>query len=505
MNKNIEISFVHGLGDCSNAAHLLQLWKRRGYEIWVNSDLNKKALFEAAGFHFDSGPGYAVHPWSHPPNPPLPALLDSWTGNKTGWNLKQPPLPDIGSPAELWSELCSVRLALASAVTDEDHRLVNSFTKDLMAPVVLVHTRGNNMPGTKNLSTELEEDIYSALLDQTPASLILLDWDRRVARCHRWRVRHLEEDFQRLELGALWLLMERSACLVCIDSGPLHFARFSRIPAIGLWTQHHPAHYALPSNRAIHLVESSNGSRVWNIHRRHSFSVVEIPKHSGNEVAKWVNRILDSRPNRICCSIGPELLLESMIEKCNHRFGGPNGDCDRDRTFPLFMRLAQRCAESHPGSGPQILSTGSIRQEEDWTAGFSDYLFGYWLGQVGGSLKVVEIDPKRADFARAWTAPYPVEVHTSHSHDFLRQYSGPLLDGFYSDSLDLGESGYADCCLGEVQLVLQHLRRGAPILIDDSYYGGRAWHGKGALAIPYLMQQGWRVGYSGHQTLLLRD
>ena len=48
MNK-ISVAFDHGLGDCSNFAHQIPLWIRRGYTVDVQCAYDKAPLFIAAG------------------------------------------------------------------------------------------------------------------------------------------------------------------------------------------------------------------------------------------------------------------------------------------------------------------------------------------------------------------------------------------------------------------------------------------------------------------------
>ena len=103
------ITFFHGLGDSSNAAHLFSLHTRRGHRIAVQCTDDKACLFEAAGCELVSSAASA-HPWEHAPAAGPPGHSDHWSGNKTAWNVSRPPLPDIGGYAELWDELCSTKL-----------------------------------------------------------------------------------------------------------------------------------------------------------------------------------------------------------------------------------------------------------------------------------------------------------------------------------------------------------------------------------------------------------
>src|SRR5689334_7072347 len=49
MNTDISLRFVHGLGDCSNFAHMIPLYLSRGYTIEVEAAPDKWPIFLAAG------------------------------------------------------------------------------------------------------------------------------------------------------------------------------------------------------------------------------------------------------------------------------------------------------------------------------------------------------------------------------------------------------------------------------------------------------------------------
>ena len=49
-SQAFQLWFDHGLGDCVQMAHVLDLYRRRGYDIQVHYEPNKQAVFETAGF-----------------------------------------------------------------------------------------------------------------------------------------------------------------------------------------------------------------------------------------------------------------------------------------------------------------------------------------------------------------------------------------------------------------------------------------------------------------------
>lgn len=169
---------------------------------------------------------------------------------------------------------------------------------------------------------------------------------------------------------------------------------------------------------------------------------------------------------------------------------------DRERSMSLALRPLV-------GGTPLIVETGCQRQDDDWSAGMSTQVFGYFLKHNGGHLISVDNDAAHVDFARSRIEGLPVEVVLSDSRDWLRDYAGPMIELLYLDSADTYVAGYAECCLQEAQHGAQHVS--GAILLDDTMKQGDGWAGKGRLAIPWLLSVGWRVEYQGrHQTLLRR-
>jgi hypothetical protein len=149
----LRIRFDHGLGDCVHFAHLLQLYKRRHYEVFVHFEDNKDIVWKAAGIPWGELDGSDYHPWAYSAefNRPEPDIDSS--GSKTASNLNQAPLPNIGDVNSLWEELCSVNLegSIDRYITDANIEEVATFLQHLPRPIILLHTSGTNMPGSKNL------------------------------------------------------------------------------------------------------------------------------------------------------------------------------------------------------------------------------------------------------------------------------------------------------------------------------------------------------------------
>lgn len=265
------IQFHHGLADSANAAHLFALYKSLGYDLLIDCSSDKALLFQAAGCEVLAGAQHS-HPWDHPPIPIRPIFDESIRGNRIAWNVSRGGLPDIGTGAERWAELVAVRLDLERFVSDGIRQKIGDFIATLTRPVILVHTKANTSPQSKNYPDDMTVELYQKLLDRTGGSLILLDWDNRAPRLRHARVRHLQDDWEALDLTALYQTIKRADLLIGVNSGPLHFVRFTETPAVGIWTYHHPCEFALPRLNTTHVVGSQ--ARRSQAHR-HMHSLID--------------------------------------------------------------------------------------------------------------------------------------------------------------------------------------------------------------------------------------
>ncbi len=497
MEPTTSFSFRHGLGDCANFARLVKLYAQRGHRIQIETDDTKAPLFKAAGAEIVDHAEH-VHGYPHAPHPGPPTHADHWSGNKLAWNVSHAPLPPIGGYWDRWDEICAVQLNLDDQITTE-RETVASYYHDLPRPVVLCHFQGNTSQESKNLSHAEQEKAVRVLLDQTDGTVILLDWDSRVFKLNNWRVRHLGDDWKRLSTLELYEAVRQADLVLGIDSGVLHFTNtFTRTPALGIWTHHQPSTFAVPRRETLHVVPSSRNEITR--FRRFAFNIVESPgdRADGSFIAAQAVRMLGPRRYLPASTAAEDCVLWSLVEKTRTFDAGLTSFVDRHRSFDALFNLA-----SERGLRDWV-ETGTVRSVEDWTAGFSTYLFGYYLKQVGGRLASVDLNEFNCEFARQWTAQLgTVTVHASHSHDYLKARRGPI-DVAYLDSADVGTAGYQECALEEAKLALPHLHERSLILFDDSAWGMGRFRGKGGLAIPYLLDHGWRVAYAGYQVLLTR-
>lgn len=96
-----------------------------------------------------------------------------------------------------------------------------------------------------------------------------------------------------------------------------------------------------------------------------------------------------------------------------------------------------------------------------------------------------------------------VQVHERDSLAFLDGAQGPV-DVCYLDSLDTTEPNHAAHALREAQLADRLVHEHGLIAFDDSPWHAGAFTGKGATAIPYLLDHGWKILYAGYQVVLTR-
>lgn len=128
---------------------------------------------------------------------------------------------------------------------------------------VTIHYEGNTATGDKNISHDKIKLLCGFLIKNNYIPIIL-DWDNRS---------HLPDQstiFCPNTKDSLWggngtgdaeiiaALIDQCVLFIGVDSGPLHVAMSTKTPTIGLWTKHHPIHYADFSNNTIHLIPKNH-------------------------------------------------------------------------------------------------------------------------------------------------------------------------------------------------------------------------------------------------------
>ena len=423
-------------------------------------------------------------------------------------SLSEHPLPNIGAKSELWNEYVASKVDITRHLSAESIATAERWLEHLPKPIVLFHSRGNTSQERKSLPNETSEAFYREFIDRCDGTLILLDWDDRVPRLASARIRHLS-DLGYCALDTMLALMQRADLIVGVDSGPLHAARFTDTPTLGIWMPgHYPTTYALPRREQVNVVLADH-TRQWNRYKRIPWNIVEHPgsEFSASRLADLCSQMLSPPRYLGRADIAADVQLQQFVHEFCHWQGGSSSLAtfwDRNRSFDVILK---ELSSRFPDRSPIIVETGTIRSEEDWSgAGFATYLFGAYLHRRGGQLHSVDLCHANIEFSRTWTSVFgdTVKVYEQDSLVFLREFTATTdtIDLAYLDSLDSTDFGHADHAFHEMQLVLPKLNCKSLIVFDDTPWNGGAFTGKGAKAVPWLLENGWRILYAGYQVVL---
>jgi hypothetical protein len=500
----IRVTFEHGLGDCVYFAHQLPLYKRRGFNVVVSCSPDKDLLFRAAGVPVAANlNGGASVAWLEGEEPTEDLRFDNyWRWSKMARNLSLEPMPDIGHPADLWEEYCGVALDARPFIGNLAADSIGGYIGQLPRPLILLHSHGATNRHRKNIPAAILRQICRELLTGTEGTILLLDWDSSVAPVPHWRVRHAQYDFGHLDTGQLLFLLDRADLIAGVDSGPLHAARFTSTPSIGIWMGNgSPATWGLPRAMQANIVVGRE-SRRWTKHARLPFNILECdqPESLPAVLGRAATRMLAGNRYLPAPYLGRDILLQQFVRDwqsgADNDFGGFS---DRDKGFDRLLRTAARTFDR-----PLIVETGCIRQEEDFEgAGFSTLLLGMFAASRNGELISIDHDPEHCGFARrtASCLGEAVEVIESDSVDWLSR-NQRTIDVLYLDSRDSDLSGAAEHGLREIEAAYGRLHAKSIVAFDDTCFANGTFIGSGGLAVPWLLERGWRILHSGHQTIL---
>jgi hypothetical protein len=505
-SDSIKVRFKHGLGDCVHFAMNIVLAGEQGHRVVVECDENKALLFRAASAQttleqtdFPNVPWHDPY-WSRPPE----NAAHVWEYNKSAVNLATAPMPALeGTRKEQWERFCAIQLSFADIISNPVREDMRLRLEGLPKPFILVHSIGNTAQHVKQISEYTTLHLYDRLLDETSGTLLLLDWDNRVPRLSNWRVRHLEDDWHKFNLQEFLTLLSMSDLLIGVDSGPLHTAGCFGVPTVGVWpvAEHIPSKYLVPRANQISVVPSHCDGT--NILVRDIYNIYESSNSaiSGDDIAEAALSML--RPTRYLpnTSQGADAMLQQWVLNWERGAGSPlTTRVDRDRGFDLVLREIMRRFPT-----PTIVETGCIRAPEDWRgAGFSTYLLARIAQHLNGRLFSVDNSEINCAFARSATAGISsVAIFCADSIAFLETFPRPI-DVLLLDSWDTNIPGFAEHSLREARAALRCLGRDAILIFDDTVYSSAKWHGKGELAVPWLLDSGWYVFHSGIQTVLMR-
>ncbi len=499
------MAFEHGLGDCVYFAHQIPLYQRRGHEIAISCAPDKRVLFAPSGARLDGFRGALPVAWHEAPRPEDDSEIEKpWLWSKMALNLSCPPLPDIGTAEELWQEYCDVRFDVLATLPAEARSAAANFAGQFERPLTLLHSHGNTDQGRKNIPTSLCGEMYRRLLDGTRGTIVLLDWDNRAPRLAHWRVRHIQDEWKKPDTAELIALIAAADLLIGVDSGPLHAARYTETPAIGLWINDgSPASWSLPRAQQVNIVSGKHLGR-WRKNARIPFHLIECEeiKDLPATLAATTARMLAGPRYLSSDQRAADIQLQQFVLDWQRGGESPLGGYrDRHRGFDVLLRsLAARF------ENPRIVETGCIRCPEDFSgAGFSTYVVGAYVAGRGGVLISIDSNAAHCDFARAWTRCFGrgVEVIQSDSVEWLAHNAQPI-DALLLDSVDTDHPDASSHALAELEAAYPMLYARSIVCFDDTPYFSGGFHGIGASAVPWLLDRGWHVLFSGHQTIVAR-
>jgi len=177
---------------------------------------------------------------------------------------------------------------------------------------------------------------------------------------------------------------------------------------------------------------------------------------------------------------------------------------DRFPTFRTALNLLYQNT-----SNPIIVETGTVRQVDDYGAGYSTYIFGKYLHKLGaGRLITIDISQDNMNISKEVTKEFEDKINyvVADSLQALTQIQEQV-DLLYLDSLDTpfepgaNASPAQEHALKEFKIIEPKLHDKSIVLLDDN---GLENGGKTALVKQYLKEKGWRVLFNGQQSLWIR-
>lgn len=501
---HVDLSFYHGLGDISNFARLIPVYRKYGIDIGVRCSKDKQIVIRAAGGRVISEDQNVRehHKWFIQSGKldQNPGNDRGWEGNKTGCNMRHYGLEQRANHETLWKDLKEVDISIKPLVEQQDWDIVEHTIENWSRPLVLWHSIGNTNSVQKSFDSKQQQEFTFHLLDQFKGTLLLLDWDSRVTWTPHQRLKHLMPEFGGIGLSRLAALMYRSDLMIGVDSGPYYFSALTDVPSVGVFFSNiHPAEYIIPTKRSMTITMGSR-SQTLDRSKRFEFQICDTDG-SMKDVAEWCTKMLQPRrylPDKQNCSKAADVQLQRVVQRCRGiSRTGISAIYDRQHSFDILL---QECKKRELKN---FVETGCIRADEDWGgAGFSTALFGRYCQLVGGHLTSFDLDERNCKYARSWCRQFAesVEIIQSRGDDGIRGYKEKI-DVLYLDSLDTEHAGHQEENLKEFKAAEPKLHGNSVVIIDDT---PSSTIGKGCLTVKYMLENGWRLLYGGYQVVLVK-
>jgi hypothetical protein len=309
----------------------------------------------------------------------------------------------------------------------------------------------------------------------------------------------MRQECGHLGTAQLLHLIARASLLIGVDSGPLHAARFTSTPTIGVWMNDgSPATWSLPRAPQANIVIGQR-ARHWTKHATLPFNILECdsPETLPALLATAAARLLATPAYLPPAWRGRDALTQHLTrDRQRARKTTLGGFDDRDTGFDHLLTAA-----AFRFAAPFIVETGCITSPHDSRG--STLLLALFAASHAGELVSIDHNPDRCALAREVTGHLgpAITVLESDSVAWLSENRQPI-DILHLDTCDPEQPGSAVHTLQETEAAIPHLHQRSIIVIDDTPYAAAGFIGAGALAVPFLLSQGWQILFSGHQTIL---
>lgn len=146
--------------------------------------------------------------------------------------------------------------------TKEDLLIAKRSLRPHFRPV-LIHYSGNSSRHNKNID-EITIKALSNWLIENNATPLILDFDNRCGFYSAVRINRQSQcwEGETPTCQRLAALIESCEMFMGIDSGPLHVAGATNTFSIGIWTNHHPAHFYDLCSNVTHLVPQKHENLI---------------------------------------------------------------------------------------------------------------------------------------------------------------------------------------------------------------------------------------------------
>lgn len=259
--KSISLRIDNGLGDFAHIGYSLQLWKNRGYEIFLEGGWDTRLIWKAAGVNLletnDQAPFYRYEYRDEFRDISQP----EWISSKIGRNLTNPFFPQIGEGEALWNELCEVRLDCMPFVPEETIKYIEERLSQYPKPWIAWSTQGISFEQLKCIPQKVASDAALAVLNETGGTLFVLNLRNREPVVEHqlyksWK--SVAGGMKRCTLESLAALYSLCDLVVGVDSGPFHFASLTPAKCLGLFRKMPPVSCCIPNPNAVYFVSATN-------------------------------------------------------------------------------------------------------------------------------------------------------------------------------------------------------------------------------------------------------